>query len=95
MGWVEEVKCLLTLKFIEMKKIKKNLFGIGLALAMIMGIGFSFIPQSVNAEPGQGEGCRWDGYKTIKPNENGVWAMLCNCETFLGDPGDECSHPGS
>jgi len=30
-----------------MKKIKENLFGIGLALAMIMGIGFGFLPQQV------------------------------------------------
>jgi hypothetical protein len=35
-----------------MKKIKKNLFGIGLALAMIMGVVFSFVPKNVNAEQG-------------------------------------------
>jgi len=38
-----------------MKKIKKNIFGIGLALAMIMGVGFGLVPQSVSAE-GVGSG---------------------------------------
>ena len=37
-----------------MKKIKKNLFGIGLALAMIMGVVFGFMPKNVNAEQGGG-----------------------------------------
>jgi hypothetical protein len=42
-----------------MKKIKKNIFGIGLALAMIMGIGFSFVPQKSFAEQGGGNTSWW------------------------------------
>ncbi len=40
-----------------MKKIKKNIFGIGLGLAIILGVGLSFAPISVFAEGGGGNGC--------------------------------------
>ncbi len=40
-----------------MKKIKKNLFGIGLGLAIILGVGLSFAPINVYAEGGSGGGC--------------------------------------
>ena len=32
-----------------MKKVKKNLFSIGLAFSMILGVAFSFVPQEVEA----------------------------------------------
>ena len=73
-----------------MKKIKKNLFGIGLALAMIMGIGFSFVPKSVNAEEPE----EW--YEVIWHFEysasNNTWYYVTEC---TDTPGDECNMPGS
>ncbi|WKD85062.1 hypothetical protein KCTC32516_00400 [Polaribacter huanghezhanensis] len=41
-----------------MKNLKKNLFTIGLAFSMMLGVGFSFVPQNARAseiDPGKGE----------------------------------------
>ncbi len=40
-----------------MKKIKKNILGIGLGLAMILGVGLGFVAQNVNAESGYNQYC--------------------------------------
>jgi hypothetical protein len=67
-----------------MKKIKKNLFGIGLALAMIMGIGFSFVPQDVNAEAifGGGKIPCWSSYDT----GSGGFVFCATCADHDGTP---------
>ena len=57
-----------------MKKIKKSIFGIGLALAMIMGIGVGFSPQKVNAE--QNDWCIYQAF-TEYDFEFGGFATIC------------------
>jgi len=63
-----------------MKKIKKNLFGIGLALAMIMGIVFGFMPKNVNAEAifGGGKIPCWSSYSAGNPGDGFVLCSTCS-----------------
>jgi hypothetical protein len=55
---------------------------------------FSFIPKNINAD-NNGEGgfdCYLDGYWWITPVlYGGSWALLCNCDARLGEPGIECN----
>jgi hypothetical protein len=72
-----------------MKKIKKNLFGIGLALAMIMGVVFSFVPQQVKAEQGGGDDFVW-AYSAMhaQPNSIMYFKLLSCCNLTYDAAGD-------
>ncbi len=60
-----------------MKRIKKSLFGIGLGLAMIMGIGFGLMPdRAYSEEPGGKITCWSAGNTSTNYND-----FFCKCST--------------
>ena len=65
-----------------MKKIKNNLFSIGLTFSMILGLSFSFLPQETEAAP-----CP-TGYSSVStswfsPSNDTVYTM-CGCQAISG-----------
>lgn len=65
-----------------MKKIKKNVFGIGLVAAMALGTVFSFAPQNAEAAV-----CP-TGNSQVKSSwwgpSNDTYFTMCNCSTKKG-----------
>ncbi len=64
-----------------MKKIKKNIFGIGLALAMILGVVFSFVPQS--AEAGIFGGNKIACWSAGIPHDGYQYINCSNCDVLI------------
>jgi len=66
-----------------MKKIKKNIFGIGLGLAMVLGVGLGFVPQNVNA--GIFGGNKVACWSAGIPNAGYQYINCTNCDVLIYD----------
>ncbi|OQX72577.1 MAG: hypothetical protein B6D61_13540 [Bacteroidetes bacterium 4484_249] len=87
MGWVEEMKCFLTLKFINMKKMTFFLSIVFISIAMFFSYS-SLIAENnggkVTKDDCEGYWCGEDASGTPTCFHNGVNGEYCNCAWCKG-----------